>query len=334
MKVLKVNQNCNGCGLCIVNCKYLQENSDGNAEFVPGTFVEEQDYEDVKKVVGECPCNALQLVEEGTTKKGDDGVREVIEKFKKQVDEISVKRKGDLKFSAKNYSIEIPYSSKEYTRYSSESQARSAARDDFRRLCYSESAYRPIIKGIFVEYKVNVLKPYYDCKDEEGNIYYTYNQQARELLAKTYAELNSLVGKKISTSWKEFSSYLSSNDMAISVLENFDARSTNSGIIAALKDLSNTSLDNYVSEMDFDYDEIYEGTGLFGGTKCKKQWYFTGFYSAASSYIDDLKWAIDYQSSDIQDAAKELVDHALNKFETELKKQLMQKIAEVEKILL
>ena len=41
-----------------------------------------------------------------------------------------------------------------------------------------------------------------------------------------------------------------------------------------------------------------------------------------------------YQSSDIQDAAKELVDHALNKFETELKKQLMQKIAEVEKILL
>lgn len=333
MKTLKINEKCNGCGLCIMNCEYLRENAEGNAEFIAGRYIQEEDIANVTKVVGECPCGAIQIVEESNTQKnGVEGAREVIEKLKKQIDGITIKRQSDLKFDAKNYAIPVPYSAKDHIRnYSSESQARSAAKDEFNRLCYSESAYRPILKKIFVEYKVNVLKPYYDCSDIEGNIYYEYNQKIREILAKTYAEINSLVGAKVPESWKNFSVYFSNNDWEIKMIAEFDERSTSSGIISALKDLSHTSIDDYVSDMDFDYDEVYAGEGMFGRTKYKNEWYFTDFRRAAESFIDDLKWAIGYQASDIQEEATNLVDQALKSFENKLKDELQKKIVEIEK---
>ena len=335
MKILEVNEECNGCGLCIMNCDYLQENIDGNAEFVAGRYISEKDLEGVKKVIEECPQGAIILKEESSTgKRGAEGAKEVIENFKKQVESIKIVRQSDLKFNVENYYIYTPRSSKDYrSDYSSESQARSVARDEFNRLCYSESAYRPMLKKIFVEYKVNVLKPYYDCHDSEGNVYYEYNKQVRELLARTYAELNSLLGDKIPESWKNFSVYFSDNDWEVKILAEFDERSTQSGIISEMKSRSYTSLDDYLDEMDFDYYEAYAGEGLFGRTKHKKKWSFKGFHKAAESFIKDLKWSIDYQSSEIQEGAISLVDDALNSFDKKLKDELKKKIAEVEKLI-
>ena len=37
MKYIEVNKKlCEGCGLCIINCSYLQEDDDGDAEAVKG----------------------------------------------------------------------------------------------------------------------------------------------------------------------------------------------------------------------------------------------------------------------------------------------------------
>lgn len=334
MKVLEVNEKCNGCGLCIINCEYLYENIDGNAEFIAGGYIAEKDLQKVEKVIAECPQVAIILKEEkSTAKRGIDGAKEVIENLKKQVDSIKIIRNSDLKFNVENYYIPIPRSSKAHrSDYSSESQARSVARDEFSRLCYSESAYRPILKKIFVEYKVNVLRPYYDCQDSEGNIYYEYNKQVRELLARTYAELNSLLGDTIPESWKNFSVYFSNNDWEVKILSEFDERSTQSGIISEMKSISYTSLDDYVDEMDFDYYEAYAGEGLFGHTKYKEKWSFKDFDKAAGSFIRDLKWAISYQSSEIQEGAVSLVDDALNSFEKKIKDELKKKIVEIEKI--
>lgn len=39
MKKIEVNTMlCDGCGLCIVNCKYLKENENGNAEFISSSL--------------------------------------------------------------------------------------------------------------------------------------------------------------------------------------------------------------------------------------------------------------------------------------------------------
>lgn len=71
--------------------------------------------------------------------------------------------------------------------------------------------------------------------------------------------------------------YLTEKDWNIEFIKMFDEKSTSSRIITALKDLSNTSLNDYILYMDFDYDEQYAGEGLFGKIKYKKEWYYSGF---------------------------------------------------------
>ncbi|MFD3156738.1 ferredoxin [Haloimpatiens sp. FM7330] len=339
MKQIKVSEKCNGCGLCIVNCSYLQENSDGNAVPIESKAINDYDLETVKKIINDCPEKALSIVEtSNTSKRGKAGLKDLIEMLKKKTNNFTVKKvsTNDVKLNCKDYYIAVPCSIKEYSRnYSSESQAKSVARDEFRRLCYSETAYRPIIKKVFVEYKVNVLKPYYTCEDAEGSVYFSYNKKIRKLLAEIYAEAQEICGGEcaLPICWKDFSIYLSERDFSISVLKEFDERSTSSGIISDLKDRGEyTSLDWYIDRMDFDYDEEYAGEGLFGKTKYKKKWYFSGFNEEAKEYIDDLKSSIDSMSSDISEEAANSINYVLGEFEKKVKEKLNEKIYELDRV--
>jgi ferredoxin len=337
MKQIFVNEHCSGCGLCIVNCSYLQENAEGNAEPVPGRAIQEKDLEIVKKVVAECPESALQIVETGvTSRKGKEGIADVITNLKEKCNHFSVNKisNSDVRLNSKDYYIPIPSTSKEYRRdYSSQSSAKSAAKEEFRRLCYSETAYRPMIKKVFVEYKVNVLSPYYTCVDTEESAYYVYNQEIRKLLSNAYAEILDLSGGncRLPETWKNFSVYFSEKDWAIYPLKEFDTRSTSSGIMADFKDRGEyTSLNWYVDRLDYDYDETYVGEGLFGKPKYKDMWYFSGFNEEAKEFIDDLKGSIDSMSDDIEDGAVIDINHALEAFEKKVKEELFAKISELE----
>ena len=64
--------------------------------------------------------------------------------------------------------------------YSSKSAAKSAARSVFMDQCYSEQAYRPKLKEIFVNYKVNKLRPYYLKTNQKESAYYDYVQKVKE----------------------------------------------------------------------------------------------------------------------------------------------------------
>lgn len=340
MKQIKVSEKCNGCGVCIVNSSYLKENADGNAIPIEGKTIEDNDLDGIKKLVNNCPERALSIVEtNNTTKIGKEGLKDLVMLLKRKANEFAVKKVSinDIRFNGDDYNIAVPYSSKQYSRdYSSESQVKSAARDEFRRLCYSETAYRPIIKKIFVEYKVNVLKPYYSSEDREGSVYFSYNTEIRKMLSDIYAEMYEICGGKcpLSESWKDFSVYFKESDIEIYGLIKFDERSTESGIIADLKDSGKyTSLDWYVDSMDFDYDEVYDGEGLFGKTKYKKKWCFSGFDAAAKEYIKDLKSSIGYMASDITDGAVSSVNFALGEFEKKVKESLNNKIKELEKVI-
>lgn len=337
MRQIKVSEKCNGCGLCIVNCGYLKENTEGNAEPVEGKAINDNDLKMIEKIVNDCPEKALSIVNKSLTSiSGKAGLKDLIEILKKTSNNFSIKKitAKDVKLSIKDYYIAVPYSSKENNRdYNSESQAKSAAKDEFNKLCYSETAYRPMIKKVFVEYKVNVLKPYYTCEDVEASVYFSYNKEIRKLLADVYAEAHEICGGScaLSESWKDFNAYLSDRDFSISFLKEFDGRSTSSGIISDLQDRGEyTSLNWYVDRMDFDYDEIYEGEGLFGKSKYKKKWYFSGFYSSANEFIEDMKSSFDSMSNDISEGAADLVNSALRDFEKLLKEKLKEKISEFE----
>jgi len=70
---------------------------------------------------------------------------------------------------------------------------------------------------------------------------------------------------------------------------------------------------------------------LFGKSKYKDMWYFSGFYKEAKEFIDDLKDSIDSMSSDIEDGAVSSVNYALETFEKKVKEELNAKIADLEK---
>ena len=335
MKQIEVDIKCNGCGLCIVNSPYLQENAEGNAQPVEGKAIKDSDLEGLKNIVNKCPENALKIIESGiATKKGKAGVCEVIADLKKKCDLLAVEeiKSSDIKMNMKDYTVTIPISEKQYCRdYTSESSAKSAAKDEFNQLCYSEAAYRPLIKKVFVEYRVNVLGPYYNCVDEVDSAYYKYNERVRKYLADAYVEVCDLLGdSKLPESWKNFSGYLQETDWHIQAIKKFDGRSTSSGIIAKLNDLPHTSLSDYVSGMDFDYIEEYVGESIFGNPKYKNKWYFSGFSDAAKTFLDDLIWAIGHMSSDIEEDAAISINSALKAFEEEIKKEFSAKIQELE----
>lgn len=337
MKKIKVNENCSGCGICVVNCSYLRENIDGNAEFIAGASIAAKDMDAVKKVVAECPQHALEIVDiRSTNKLGAAGVKDVVSMLKKNAENFRVSRikSNDVKLDIKKYTISVPFTQKEYkSDYSSRSSAKSAAKDEFYRLCYSENAYRPMLKKVFVEYKVNVLKPYYTCIDTEGSVYYKYNRQIREMLAAAFAEITDLLGEnKIPEDWKFFSVCLSEKEWPIPILAEFDEQSTCSGIIANMKEMGKyTSLNWYVDLMDFEEEKTYVGEGMFGSSKYKTKYYFKDFYKAANEYVNDLMNSVNSMSKDIADTAVRAVNSALELFEKTIKSELFNKISELEK---
>lgn len=336
MKQVKVNEKCSGCGLCIANCAYLQENVDGNAEPILGKVIADNDVALMNKVVKDCPEQALYIVE-SDSKAGKAGLDDAIKQMKNIMETFSVKRVkvDDIKLKGDDYYIPVPYSSKDRRYdYSSESQAKSAARDEFRRLCYSESAYKPIIKKVFVEYKVKYLKPYYTCTATEESVYYKYNKEVEKCLAEVFAKVISACGgeKKLPESWMKFSVYPNSRDiMALDVLEHFDMRSDNSGIMTDFRNSYATDIDTRLGYLDYDYEEVYEGSGFFGD-KYKKKWGFSGFDDEAKTFIEDLKRSINCMGTEITEGAVQEINYALEKFEKMVKDELKKKCNELEKL--
>ncbi len=337
MKQIKVNQKCSGCGLCIMNSSYLEEDLEGNAVPVPGLAIKEGDLEAVKKLVSECPEKALQIKETGVAAKpGIAGIQDIIADLNKKCNQLSVKQitSSDVRFNVKDYPLAIPHSNKEYCReYTSESSARSAAKEEFNRLCYSESAYRPLLKKVFVEYKVHVLKPFYICQDVPDSFYYEYNEKIRAYLNDAYAEICGLIGNdRIPESWKNFSLYLSEKEWSIEALRNFDDRSDKSGIFTYLKSLPHSSFNDYVEYILYDYDKRYVGEGLFGKSKYIKMWYFYGLNDRINEFIQHLTWAFNYRADEIEEAATNFINSALKSFEEMLKKEFNLKILKLQEL--
>lgn len=287
MREIVVDSKCMGCGQCVLNCVYLKENEEGKACFVKEMDIPDSDLPGVNKVIEQCPVSALSIrtvsVASGAEK---EVLQKIVSQLEKDIAEVKIPRitESDIKFVESDYSIMPVYSNNEYAaKYSSESQARSAARSEFQKLLYSESAYRPMLKQVFVDYKVKVLKPYYTYENNNNSYYFRFNQKYMDKLRVYYSDIKRALGDKCSLleSWKEFEVYPATGKGGIGdeidTARFFDERSLSSGIMTEMKNDRYTSLDYYIDSMDFDYQEEYAGEGLFGSTKMKKKWYFTGF---------------------------------------------------------
>ncbi len=342
MREIIVSDKCIGCGQCVMESKYLEETPDGNAKFISGGDVIDSDVDAVNKVIQSCPAQALSMKEtSATNERGTAAIKEIIDKLNEDIKNVKIPRitESDIPFKEDEYYLSPPFSSKEYDAcYKSESQARSAARDEFERLMYRESAFRPMIKKIFIEYKTKVLKPYYTYENTEKSYYYKFNMQYARKLGVYYSDIIKAVGNSnaLPESWKEFAIFPATGKGSeadeYDPVRFFDLRSTSSGIMTEMRSDQYTSLSYYVDQMDYDYNEEYLGEGLFG-SKTKEKWYFSGFSTEAEEFVKDLKSAMKLADPGIEGSGVSVVNAAIDMYEDKVKRTLRERVEMLKKLL-
>ncbi|GHV48131.1 hypothetical protein FACS1894204_12180 [Synergistales bacterium] len=335
-KIVIEEQKCSACGACVLLCdSLLEEDEDGKAVVISGGVFNETDantFQEVTSAIEACPSGALTLVDSGNARELSD----LIKRLRDEADKFTVKKvsAGDIKLKAADFDVSVPHSVKGVvTDYTSERQALSAARDEFNRLCNSESAYRPILKKIFVEYKMKFLKPYYTFDGSKDSAYSEYNKKIGDMLSEIYVEAQGLCGDGFSLpeNWKEFNVSLKSDECyMIGSLENFDELSTKSGVIADFKsrgEYTETSwyIDQHIKVTSYAW---YLGEGLFGRSKFKTKYNYDGFNSAAKEYVSDLMSSL--ESVSVEDGAADSINSILNEFEKKVKEVLQHKISALE----
>lgn len=332
MKQFRVLEECIACGQCVLMTDLLVENAEGKAEAASKGYIADFFMAQAQQIVSECPVRALSIVEAGQAQNsGEKGLAELKIALENKLRNFKFPSitKEHVKFKADNYAISVPYAQGEYNyAYSSESKARSAGKEEFDRILYSQ--YRPIILSVFVQYKNDKLQPFYTCECTEKSFYYGINREIEKMLQAIATEVAAVTNGecKLPQSFTEFNVYPNHRkdgylDIA---LKGFENRSTQSGIVAALKDLSGTSLNDYAQGIDTDDTEEYDGEGFFGSSKYKTKWCYSGIEAVCQEYIKDLKWAMDYV--DIDEGALEVVNAVVGEYIQEAKKTIESKLAE------
>lgn len=328
MKYIEVNKKlCEGCGLCIINCSYLQEDDDGDAEAVKGRAVLEQDLPAVKKVIKECPVKALKLVDTNRGGKKDfDDIKKSLIKELKEIMELPYPRTSEYQFKKEEYDIEWPDAAGERDyEYSSYEKAVQAGTREFDRIMYSKCEI--IMLRIFMEYKTTYLKKFYS--DEKGNYYEENNKKISDLLLRCAAELSEENGESdLPEDFAEFKVYpdralrrecerneVMGKDIVSKIYENFRKESYH-------------KLSAYKDYIEVDQIEEYMGSGFFGD-KFKTKWCYYRVYLAEKQLAEDILSELYFSFPDmVERDVERLIDH----YNWDMKKELEHKIEIIQKI--
>lgn len=332
MKMLEVSNKCDGCGLCTVSNQYLMENEDGNAIPVEGVYIKENDIDAVLEIVKLCPNGAISIVDKGNTNKtGKEAITDLVQSMKKKCEAIKLKEIGrkDVKFDANKCNIDIPWHYFPDT-YSSYGKAKSAAQSVFQKKCYCTGFYRPTMRKIFVEYKVDVLEKYYDLESEKGIMVKT-NKEMEKFLKSISTEVEAVAGKKLPDNWSNCNAKpITDECYEWDTLRKYEEKSGHFGIISELE--KSNSCSSYIDWMEIDEEEEWVGTTRFGNDKYKTIWRISDFDEAAKEYVKDLIFYANYQDDRIEELAVRLVNSMFKEYNDNLDKIIKEKVEDLMKL--
>lgn len=314
MKVLKVNGNCNGCGLCVVNCKYMQENADGNAEFIQGNFVDEKDYDMVRKVISDCLCNAIELVD---AKSAGADLGSLVQKLN-SLKEMPLPSAEEFKFVEEDYSLSVPGGQGEYKyKYSGDSAAENAALKEFERCTFSQKEV--YILQVVTQYRVKVMKKYYSSTVEEGSVYAIHNRQVNDVLR----AIKNILGSAVPSDFDDVD-VLPNDRVTLKMLQRGEMMS-NEFSTAVLRefDYSPSQYDCYWRTDDM---EMEVGTDWRGNPKYKYMYCYYDIYKANEEFAKDILRSCYYARDHFEEKALSVSQYLIKLYNDELKKVIQQKM--------
>lgn len=334
MKYIVIKNTCNGCGLCFSLTKYIEENDDGNAKAIPGVAVSADDYLTVTNVEERCPVNAFGTEAKATTDKiGIAGVKDVINNLRLWIDNFSVDKverhplpvpdEGSLWILI--HELTGPCNSKVmFKSHTTESKAMKYAKDCFERYCWSERAWKNVVRKVLFDSQAKHLKEYYTLEDTEDSAYYKYNVAARKKLGETLSEIKHLYPAcNISEEWKNFSFYPDKN--LVSTMEDFNYWKGDISVMEEVK--------GWLADKSY-YFSCIEVDGFDDGCFLKRtgSWH-ADMHEALEEFEKDLTTGI--QSLFKYDLEPEKrMNQILGIFEEQMKKKLKVKVEELESYLL
>lgn len=320
-KKIIIAPGCMGCGVCMASSSYFGESRDGMAVVQGAGIISGNDILQVQKIAENCPAHVigLQDVEAKSMNEVLHTIQESLDNYR-----FPVPPKENFEFNSKNITVPIPFSTRERIyEYSSYEKAKRTGLDEFNRLMYSQRL--SIIQGLMIEYKTNVLLPYYRYEKTSNNYYYKIEQELKALIDKVIAEVK-LVNPQISLP-DDFNKVTitinrKKDNSAYYFEECFEVGQAN----RALGEISNSnySLSSYDCYFDVDDTEEYAGSGFFGD-KYKTKYCFYNLKEAFESLANDIVGACRDVTSDITRDAYGILGQLWKNVEREIKTQLSKK---------
>lgn len=203
MYKLKVQRNkCNACGMCMLECNVLHEDSAGIVEVIGEGIIADADVGKIKDVIELCPTGALSLIEDSINVAAR--IAELKNKMKEPLT-FTPPSKDNYAFSLEDkdqYAEELTRSSSasvdgdwEYN-YKSYESAKSAGERAFRDEIYSQAdALGQQVIVMYEQRKMNKVARY---AETNGNYKYGVHQRLIKKLRAFVNEIESYTGKKIS----------------------------------------------------------------------------------------------------------------------------------------
>ena len=256
-KRIVIASGCMSCGVCMASSAHFGESKDGMAVVQGAGIVSGDEIMSIQKIAKDCPAHVISL-QDITVKSMDELLHMVHDSLDNYKMPIPAKEK--FEFNSDNITVPIPYSTRERCyEYSSYEKAKRAGLEEFNRLMYSQRL--SIIQGLMIEYKANVLLPYYRYEKASNNYYYKIEQELQALLEKVAAEAKLVKPKivlpddfnkvNITVNYKK--------DMAAYYFEEGFEYGQASNALGEISD-SNYSLSSYDCYFDIDDTEEYAGS--------------------------------------------------------------------------
>lgn len=318
---LRINEHCVQCGSCLgLGYSFLDSESDGTISVVLGTMLEEnsEEFRNLREV---CPCNAFEL-----DNIVDDSfiVKELLSKLK-EFTGVKLPTAEDVRFTASEYEVPIPYANREGKyEHSSDSAAEKAALNEFERAMYSQ--IDTIILRIVTEYRVKKVKPYYSEQIEDGSVYAESNEYVSDLLK----GIKRILGDKLPSDFAEINIFPDDRSY-IRMFERGEV--VGEELVRYAKAEFNYKSSEYSCFWTTDDMEVCVGKDRKGYSKFKEQYCFDNMDKAFKELAKDIKQACSFAKSDFERIAISKVESLVNKYNKELEKVLKEKVQMVENIL-
>lgn len=329
MITLKIDRaKCICCGVCFSTSDLFSEDSTGAATVSPYGKINENNMELVNNIISMCPGQAISLVRNESKYKS---YRDIVLQMRKKLEAIRIPdvTEDEVTMNANAYYTNVFSNVSDYSGfiYSSASKARRAALDAFEREVYSK--YKNLILDIYIQYKVDKLRPYYTY-DENG--YYVkknkefeavLNEFASDVIA--YSEGKILLPKDF-CSFRAFpygNSTKRNDEFYGYRLANFEVLGWTDRVWNEYKSCSYSKVsdyENYIDTMD-----CWDGKGFFGD----KYKYNYNSWEAVSEFTKDLKDQIRWV--DTEEEAVSNINGILKEYREDIEKVINDKCTILEK---